>query len=65
MKTIITSPIKSCQVTVELSIREARTLKALVQNPITLPEDESDEMKQLREELWDLATSVLTELGTN
>lgn len=47
------------KVTLMLNENELKVLKALVQNPHCLPEDESDEMRDLRKNLWDLAEQLL------
>lgn len=62
MKADITVPVSSCTVTLEISTKEAQMIKALVQNPNCKPEDESAEMRQLRQDLWNLAENILFKL---
>lgn len=60
MKTTVTS-VKTFQVTLELTVTEAKVIQALVQNPLCPPADEPVEMRNLRKDLWDMAASILSE----
>lgn len=47
------------KVTLTISEKELELLKALVQNPQCSPEDEPEELRNLRKNLWDIAEGLL------
>lgn len=60
MKTTVTS-VKTFQVTLELTVTEAKIIQALVQNPTGHPAGEPDEMRNLRKDLWNMAASIISQ----